>query len=251
MKKYLKKKIKNDVLSIPFLMAAVIALVVYNYSHKIDYAIFLFSIETVVIVGIYVGILMIKKRVLINSPIYTIDRLSGEQFEEYVLAMFERQGYKGYLTRTTADFGADIVIEKNGIKTVVQVKRWNSKISIDAVQQIIGAIRHYSASRGMVVTNSYFTANARELATSNGIVLWDRNYIIHNWSIGGHDAAIASPAATDVAVNISPAEIDSHLCPKCGAPLVQRNGKCGPFLGCGRYPDCHYTRNMDKINVLQ
>ncbi len=31
-------------------------------------------------------------------------------------------------------------------------------------------------------------------------------------------------------------------CPKCGAPMVQRTGKHGPFLGCSRYPTCTGTR---------
>ena len=31
-------------------------------------------------------------------------------------------------------------------------------------------------------------------------------------------------------------------CPTCGAPLVQRWSKHGPFLGCSKYPDCKYIR---------
>ena len=33
-------------------------------------------------------------------------------------------------------------------------------------------------------------------------------------------------------------------CPKCGSILKKRNGKFGPFYGCGSYPDCKYTRNI-------
>jgi putative DNA topoisomerase len=29
-------------------------------------------------------------------------------------------------------------------------------------------------------------------------------------------------------------------CPECGAPLVIRRGKQGPFQGCSRYPECAY-----------
>jgi DNA topoisomerase I len=35
-------------------------------------------------------------------------------------------------------------------------------------------------------------------------------------------------------------------CPTCGAPLVQRWSKRGPFLGCSKYPDCKFTRDMDS-----
>jgi DNA polymerase-3 subunit epsilon len=32
-------------------------------------------------------------------------------------------------------------------------------------------------------------------------------------------------------------------CPKCGAPLVRRNGKFGAFWGCAGFPSCRYTKN--------
>ena len=43
--------------------------------------------------------------------------------------------------------------------------------------------------------------------------------------------------------------LERGLCPRCGAPLVIRTAKKGPnsgsqFLGCSRYPDCRYTRNL-------
>jgi DNA topoisomerase-1 len=34
-------------------------------------------------------------------------------------------------------------------------------------------------------------------------------------------------------------------CPTCGAPLVQRYSKHGPFLGCSKYPDCKFTRPLE------
>jgi len=33
-------------------------------------------------------------------------------------------------------------------------------------------------------------------------------------------------------------------CPQCGAPLVIRTGKRGPFLGCSHYPECDYVRSL-------
>lgn len=40
------------------------------------------------------------------------------------------------------------------------------------------------------------------------------------------------------------------VCPRCGADLVVRTAKSGPnagskFLGCSRYPECRYTRNIE------
>lgn len=33
-------------------------------------------------------------------------------------------------------------------------------------------------------------------------------------------------------------------CPRCGSPLVKRNGKFGTFWGCSGYPACRYTKNI-------
>jgi len=35
---------------------------------------------------------------------------------------------------------------------------------------------------------------------------------------------------------------DNGACADCGAPMVERSGPSGPFLGCSRFPDCRCTR---------
>ncbi|MEN8176354.1 MAG: type I DNA topoisomerase [Pseudomonadota bacterium] len=35
-------------------------------------------------------------------------------------------------------------------------------------------------------------------------------------------------------------------CPKCGGQLAIRLGRNGSFIGCTRYPECDYTRNLDE-----
>ena len=37
---------------------------------------------------------------------------------------------------------------------------------------------------------------------------------------------------------------NNESCPKCGAELVIRSGKHGPFLGCSQYPACDYVRPL-------
>lgn len=35
-----------------------------------------------------------------------------------------------------------------------------------------------------------------------------------------------------------------NTCPRCGSPLVLRDGQYGRFYGCMRYPSCKYTRRV-------
>ena len=37
-----------------------------------------------------------------------------------------------------------------------------------------------------------------------------------------------------------------ELCPKCGAPLVYKEGKNGQFVGCSNYPKCNYVQKEKK-----
>ena len=40
---------------------------------------------------------------------------------------------------------------------------------------------------------------------------------------------------------IAQKQMKAHICPKCGASLVQRHGKYGVFYGCSSYPKCRFT----------
>lgn len=40
-------------------------------------------------------------------------------------------------------------------------------------------------------------------------------------------------------------ETAAEVCPRCGGELVKRNGRYGPFYGCGNYPRCKYTRDAE------
>lgn len=54
----------------------------------------------------------------------------------------------------------------------------------------------------------------------------------------------AAPRMPSVPSPSRPPSGSQDACPKCGAPMIQRNGSRGPFLGCTRYPECRGTRNL-------
>lgn len=123
----------------------------------------------------------------LHSSISKIDAMKGEEFEKYLQAFFEKKGYRVSLTKKSGDFGADLVMHKNGhidrrLKvslpetTIVQVKRYNKNVGIEAVQQIMAAKSFYNADKCAVATNQYFTPAAQKLAAANDVVLWDRSY---------------------------------------------------------------------------
>ncbi|NLO42023.1 MAG: restriction endonuclease, partial [Bacteroidales bacterium] len=54
---------------------------------------------------------------LIASRIDDIDIMDGKAFEKYLEALFKKLGYRVERTRYLGDYGADLVVFKNGVKT--------------------------------------------------------------------------------------------------------------------------------------
>jgi len=109
-----------------------------------------------------------------------VDLMDGFEFEEFLLSLFIKMGYKGYVTQATNDQGADLILEKLGNKIAVQAKCYTSNVSNDAIQEVVAAKAHYKCDSAMVVTNSYFTKKAKELAGCNNVKLIDRTQLAHS-----------------------------------------------------------------------
>lgn len=112
------------------------------------------------------------------SNINTVDAMSGRDFEDYIAGILEDLGYHSKKTKTTGDFGADLIIEKPDEKIIVQLKRYTKKVSVSAVQEISTAKSYYGINQAWVITNNYFTHPAQELAQANNIRLIDRDELI-------------------------------------------------------------------------
>lgn len=118
-----------------------------------------------------------------NSPVYTnaqINSMTGVEYEKYIARCMAACGYRGIqFTPATNDFGVDIVAtDQNGRLCAVQCKRYSSNLGIKPIQEVNAGATHYGCTRKIVVTNSYFTKNAKQLAKELGVELWDRNSIL-------------------------------------------------------------------------
>ena len=129
-----------------------------------------------------------------------IDSMDGAAFEQALAELVELLGYEVELIGGF-DKGADLVITKDGERTAVQAKRYASSVGITAVRQLIDGIRRYDCTRGLVVTNSYFTDQAIECAETWEIDLWDRRDLANY-------------------VDGEPPEVDPTVCAECFSPVT-------------------------------
>lgn len=108
-----------------------------------------------------------------------VDSLDGLAFEQYVGELLRAQGYAVRFTPIN-DYGVDIIAKKDGMCIAVQTKRYAKPVGVGAVQEACAGMAHHKCNASMVVTNSSFTRQARNLAKSNRCVLVDRDTIA-NW----------------------------------------------------------------------
>lgn len=99
--------------------------------------------------------------------------ITPTEFEHLVRQLFEAlPGMEGWTTQASKDDGIDGVIFNNmpitGGLTVVQVKQYSKTVGVDHVRELMGAMEHKRAGRGVLVTTSTFTKGAQALGTDYG-----------------------------------------------------------------------------------
>jgi restriction system protein len=109
-----------------------------------------------------------------RSGIQTVDEMDGVEFEHRLQSLYEYLGYTVETTSVSGDYGADLVLVKDGERSVVQAKRYSGNVGLEAVQQAVTALAHYNATFAIVASNSYYTKAAQQLAASNNVTLIDR-----------------------------------------------------------------------------
>ncbi|WP_332631998.1 restriction endonuclease [Halalkalibacter flavus] len=117
---------------------------------------------------------LLKLKRLRESGIHEIDQMDGYEFERYLKELFKSRGYSVIKTPNSGDFGADVLIEKDGFKIAIQAKRYQGNVGIKAVQEIQSAMLYYKSDEAWVITNSNYTKSAKELAEKTGVRLVNR-----------------------------------------------------------------------------
>lgn len=132
-----------------------------------------------------------KERRLRALKISQVDSMSGPAFEHYVARLLQDRGYSATVTKSSGDFGVDILASRNTTLYAIQCKRQSRNVSRRAVSDAVAGQIHYGRDTAMVVTNAWFTAGARTLARSTGCELVDRS-LLTEWILAFQKRAPAS-----------------------------------------------------------
>ncbi len=120
-----------------------------------------------------------REEELRTAGVDKIDVMDGWEFERRLEAHFVTMGWTVLRTPGSGDHGADLILTTpDHRKIVIQCKRYNSPVGIDAVQDVLNGKLFYVADGAMVVTNSHLTPGALRFAREHHVDVWQREELI-------------------------------------------------------------------------
>jgi len=96
---------------------------------------------------------------------------TGKEYELFIKGTLERAGYQVEMTPDGGDQGVDIIISIGERKIAIQCKFYSSPVGNAAVMQVAAGRDYYDCTHAMVVTNSSFTKQAKDLSFKTGVWL--------------------------------------------------------------------------------
>jgi len=130
------------------------------------------------IVLIVVAGVMLCRQFQKNARRRELDTMDGFDFEYYCADLLAANGFVDVkVTRSSGDYGVDILAQKDGVTYAIQCKRYSGLVGIKAVQEAYAGKDYYDRMVGAVLTNQYFTKPAIQAAQKLKILLWDRKYL--------------------------------------------------------------------------
>lgn len=210
-----------------------------------------YFVPSICIVGALLSIWGRRKReklftdVGVSQSTFALNNMTWQEFEMLVGEAFRRGGYSIEESGGGgADGGIDLVLHKNGEKSLVQCKQWRAyKVGVQVIRELYGVMAAEGAAHGFVVTSGVFTQEARAFADGRNIDLIDGAELATIIRAIQHPESLAKlPVAQTPNV--------SQACPKCGGAMVKRTAKQGAnagkmFWGCSGYPQCRGTVAID------
>ena len=133
------------------------------FSQTADYETFLWCLViTFTIFCVYWHIILHPKNELYNAAVWQENQywqqFDGWEFEKEVGKLFEACGYRAEVTKGSGDGGVDIILHKDGIKSIVQCKHYSNPVSVEPVRALWGCMRDFCAQEAIFVASSGFTS---------------------------------------------------------------------------------------------
>lgn len=104
--------------------------------------------------------------------------LSGHEFEHELASVFRALGYNSTVTKGSGDEGIDIILAKNGVRTIVQCKQHNQPVGPSTVRELYGTLSASNCKNAILACTGGFTKGVYQFARGKPIELLDLDGIL-------------------------------------------------------------------------
>jgi len=115
--------------------------------------------------------------------------VSGSDFEHLCADLLRKSGWNARATKASGDQGVDVIADRDGVRVVLQCKRYTSPVGNKAVQEAFSGKQFEDADYAAVVSNADYTKSARQLANKNGVLLLHYDDLPRLWEKIRHGLA--------------------------------------------------------------
>lgn len=127
-----------------------------------------------------------------------IAAIGWEDFEHLIRELFEKEfavnGGEVKVTQSSRDGGVDAIAFDpdpiRGGKIVIQSKRYTNVVGVSAIRDLYGTVLNEGATKGIIVTTSYFGQDAYLFASGKPLTLLDGNNLLHLLAKHGFNSRI-------------------------------------------------------------
>jgi HJR/Mrr/RecB family endonuclease len=147
----------------------------YILTHSLCSSFFLFK-EKILVLPEYknVATLFFKKIIELKNAESAWQSFSWQEFEYAVTCRLKELGFNAENTQLVNDGGVDVVVRENNEKILIQCKKYNEKVGVPKVRDLIGAMKIEKSRKAFIVTTGPgYSKPAIELAMENNVYLFD------------------------------------------------------------------------------
>lgn len=183
-----------------------------------------------------------KKARLLKTESY-LSSIDPFELENLCLILFAKLGYEAKPTPRSHDNGVDGFLRKGGRLTILQCKRYQGVIGEPAMRDLLGAMKHFSASEAIIVTTGRLTSQALKWIRGKPIRVIGRSELaaLIKSNIGEADLIATGSGLPEIPPPVN--------CPKCGYPLEKRlepfkRKSSAIYLVCSKGNSCSYRKRL-------
>lgn len=114
-----------------------------------------------------------------------LESLVPDKFEFLIREWFKARGYETDEPPQRKEFGFDFLVKDREDHLIVEVKKMavQTRVSVDAIRSLVGAVRYWNAKGGLLISASGFTSAATELARSTRVLLCTLDELLNTKSL--------------------------------------------------------------------